>query len=950
MLANIPEVFPFLKRERRLAGAPLKGHEESSLQPPSVKLSTDKSAYRPGDTLLATIEVLCDKELPLLSPTEFLLLESLIVQVKGIEKLDPQWLLTPEVSCGSKERRERGKVSRGKFCKARNWFCETIGSLDPVDLLSIYAYIAKSEANEAMVKEKRKRDEETAWSLKRATKSNNKKEEGPPPKPTPEVVMEEAPKNKKQDPVDSLSVYAYIAKCEANEAMVEEKRIRDVETARSLKRASRSSNKKEEGPSPKPTPEVVVEDAPKNKKQGLVPDIQGSADADASSELCRAWGQVWDQQPLVFFDPGARANFIPPQLAEKMGIKTDEMGFAYTASMTAPGHEVTVTPLIGKLRLHTQGYVGHEEFFIMPLEGCDVLLGMPWFYNHKAVLDSFNKTVTLEIKGRKFVLDVKLKGESMPLVSDSAVPRLMKQHIYAYLIYVKERDETESSNFSSLDVSRRAFLDEITACDLSSGRFIGELDADEAREFFARIGIKLALTTSYNPEDLVRTVLPKLLPPTYKGTVIRYLYYFVVGLQWSIAVIENGNIEHFTPKTTLLPMELKTFLNIWTLPTSSGLSTEEPQTKDYWGIVPQSAVQVEIYWKEKNDENDWARASDVLSEIEDEDASQSTESLLDKGSLMTSFERGIQLQSPATTPRAVFKDSLFQRPGVPGYGFPRKPAMLTVSSFASGDGAEGKGSWDELSRSNHRLTENDVHDQFDSKSHEHEFNGPSPRSPSGTYARGRSYNIRFDDQVLARFSPRNPDSTYYFGDVVGGVLSFFHEEGSRRCLEISAVLETREMLNPAFIHPSRKNSPVITKVQAEFNEAVADMLQTHFVFSIPFDGPPSFTTPQVSLQWVLRFEFVTSARDINWSLYEHPLLIEDRDKGEWSLPIVVHAPLPKTQKLKVRRERPSSPRRNSWGETASVAGKIPPPLLSLPPSSDKLLRREQLASSSFDSM
>ncbi|MCO5584052.1 hypothetical protein L7F22_037974 [Adiantum nelumboides] len=197
---------------------------------------------------------------------------------------------------------------------------------------------------------------------------------------------------------------------------------------------------------------------------GLVPDIPGSADADASSELCRAWGQVRDQQSLVFFDPGARANFITPQLAEKMGIKTDEMGPAYKASMAAPGHEVAVTPLIGKLRLHIQGYVGHEEFYIMALAGCDVLLGMPWFYNHKVVLDSFNKTVTLEIRGRKIVLDVKLKGESVPLISASAVSRLMKQHISAYLIYVKERDEIESSNLSSLDVSRRAFLDEYADC------------------------------------------------------------------------------------------------------------------------------------------------------------------------------------------------------------------------------------------------------------------------------------------------------------------------------------------------------------------------------------------------------------------------------------------------------------------------------------------------------
>ncbi|MCO5596931.1 hypothetical protein L7F22_051002 [Adiantum nelumboides] len=100
----------------------------------------------------------------------------------------------------------------------------------------------------------------------------------------------------------------------------------------------------------------------------------------------------------------------------------------------------------------------------MPLEGCDVLLGMLWFYNHKAVLDSFKKTVTLEIRGRKIVLDVKLKGESVPLVSASANPKLMKQHISAYLIYVKESDETESFNLSSLDVSRRAFLDEYADC------------------------------------------------------------------------------------------------------------------------------------------------------------------------------------------------------------------------------------------------------------------------------------------------------------------------------------------------------------------------------------------------------------------------------------------------------------------------------------------------------
>ena len=107
---------------------------------------------------------------------------------------------------------------------------------------------------------------------------------------------------------------------------------------------------------------------------------------------------------------------------------------------------------------------------------------------------------------------------------------------------------------------------------------------------------------------------------------------------------------------------------------------------------------------------------------------------------------------------------------------------------------------------------------------------------------------------------------------------------------------------------------------------MADMLQTHFIFSIPLDGPPSFTTPYISLQWVLRIEFVTTTRDVDWSRYEHPLLVEERERGEWTIPILVHSPLPRTQKSNVTRERPSPPRRGP---------SIPP--LSLLSSSEKLV-------------
>eukprot|EP01018_Ginkgo_biloba_P022774 Gb_09207 [translate_table: standard] len=163
--------------------------------------------------------------------------------------------------------------------------------------------------------------------------------------------------------------------------------------------------------------------------------------------------------------------------------------------------------------------------------------------------------------------------------------------------------------------------------------------------------------------------------------------------------------------------------------------------------------------------------------------------------------------------------------------------------------------------------------------------------PPEGFIRGRSYNIRIDEQVLVRFSPKNCDATYYFGDMqqIGGVLTFFHEEGPRRCLEVSVTLETQEA------------------IQSDYHEVVSDMVQTQFMFSIPMDGPMSFSTPHVSLQWVLRFEFVTTPKHVDWTKYEHPLLIEERDKGEWILPITVHAPLPRTHVSLTRKGRTFSP-------------------------------------------
>ena len=61
--------------------------------------------------------------------------------------------------------------------------------MDPVNSLSVYAYVAKAQANEALVEDKRKREEEALETSQRNTRANtrNDGERVQKPTPSPEV-------------------------------------------------------------------------------------------------------------------------------------------------------------------------------------------------------------------------------------------------------------------------------------------------------------------------------------------------------------------------------------------------------------------------------------------------------------------------------------------------------------------------------------------------------------------------------------------------------------------------------------------------------------------------------------------------------------------------------------------------------------------------------------------
>ncbi|KAJ6419634.1 hypothetical protein OIU84_029700 [Salix udensis] len=305
---------------------------------------------------------------------------------------------------------------------------------------------------------------------------------------------------------------------------------------------------------------------------------------------------------------------------------------------------------------------------------------------------------------------------------------------------------------------------------------------------------------------VVRTLLPSIIPPSYRGATIRYIYYVEGTLSGQQLMLDNTN-SHRESSKDLIKMEVRIPLQIWVAQNSNGLIVEEGQSD---GIVPPATIQLDIYWKEMDGDNEWARANDLDDGIEEgygslrDEISSVSSYNPNRESMHETFGSSLSLQSVA---RSSNKDASFTEGGrrsLSTLALPRLSAAEVLYDSGADTSVPDKSSVI-------AFPSQQLGDDMAGVSYTPGTVNNEPGASEG-FIRGRSYNIRMDDHVLLRFSPRNSDSTYYFSDMIGGTLTFFHEEGAKKCLEVSITLETSETVSRRYIHPSRKNSPTITKV------------------------------------------------------------------------------------------------------------------------------------------
>ena len=77
-----------------------------------------------------------------------------------------------------------------------------------------------------------------------------------------------------------------------------------------------------------------------------------------------------------------------------------------------------------------QGYSNLEQSYVSPLVHKDVILETPWFHRVYAKLEFPFWIITLTSRDRDIKIRTKEKGNTIPIVSNDSIQKLMKSSIF----------------------------------------------------------------------------------------------------------------------------------------------------------------------------------------------------------------------------------------------------------------------------------------------------------------------------------------------------------------------------------------------------------------------------------------------------------------------------------------------------------------------------------------
>ncbi|KAI9165992.1 hypothetical protein LWI28_024310 [Acer negundo] len=135
-----------------------------------------------------------------------------------------------------------------------------------------------------------------------------------------------------------------------------------------------------------------------------------------TTQTMRVRGRLHNAMAIILVDSGSTHNFVSESLAKEVGLQAT--GSNKFGVLVASGEKLTSSGKCSKVHLKVQGLSLFVDFYLLPLEGYDIVLGTQWLSTLGPIVWDFSKLQMKFNMGNKKVI---LQGLSTPenrVVSD----------------------------------------------------------------------------------------------------------------------------------------------------------------------------------------------------------------------------------------------------------------------------------------------------------------------------------------------------------------------------------------------------------------------------------------------------------------------------------------------------------------------------------------------------
>ena len=166
-------------------------------------------------------------------------------------------------------------------------------------------------------------------------------------------------------------------------------------------------------------------------------------EARESTEVIIGKFSLFDHDIYALIDPGSTHSYICSELALERELSVEELG--ENIQVTNPlGHSAIVSKVYMHCPISIQSQTFPANLIQLPFREFNVILGMDWLSEHRAIVDCLNKKLSIRTSVDKELTVVGEKSECLPnVISAMKAQRLIRKGCQAYLIYALESKENK---------------------------------------------------------------------------------------------------------------------------------------------------------------------------------------------------------------------------------------------------------------------------------------------------------------------------------------------------------------------------------------------------------------------------------------------------------------------------------------------------------------------------